>query len=153
LLGLGMLRGGVRLIAECDEAELVRARTRAPGLVDGFRVIRVPEATAAQTIALLEPYGQRIEPKITVTADAARRLVDLLAAFRRDTAFPGKAVSFVNYLATKKLDHVDASRVTIAFGDWSGLPVDLLSPERALDTAAIAEKLRAGVIGQDAACA
>ncbi|HEY4240718.1 MAG TPA: AAA family ATPase [Kofleriaceae bacterium] len=173
LLGLGMLRGNVRLVAECDEAELVRARTRAPGLVDGFRIVRVPEATAAQTIALLEPYGQRTDPKIAVTPDAARRLVDLLAAFRRDTAFPGKALAFVNYLATKKLDHVDrnsaspsgdaarsgyavpfdAPRVTAAFGDWSGLPVDLLSPERALDTAAIAAHLRAGVIGQDAACA
>src|SRR5262249_35498684 len=46
-----------------------------------------------------------------------------------------------------------AAELTAAFAGWSGLPVDLLAPERALDTAAIAGELRRGVIGQDAACA
>src|SRR6185295_6818375 len=35
---------------------------------------------------------------------------------------------------------------------WSGLPVELLAPEHALDTAAIAAQLARGVVGQDAAC-
>src|SRR5205823_3705950 len=82
------------------------------------------------------------------------RLVELLAAFRRDTALPGKALAFVDYLATKKpTQTVDVPALTTAFGAWSGLPVDLLSADTALDTAAIAIELRRGVIGQDHACA
>jgi ATP-dependent Clp protease ATP-binding subunit ClpC len=158
LLAPAIIAGGITAIAECDEAELVRARQRAPALVDALRVIRVDEATPAQAIALLEPYGQRAKPAVALSPDAARRLVELLAAFRRDAALPGKAFAFVDFLASRApKDRDEPPRLTIAevtdaFGVWSGLPVDLLSPERALDTAAIARALRAGVVGQDHAC-
>jgi ATP-dependent Clp protease ATP-binding subunit ClpC len=78
----------------------------------------------------------------------------LLSAFRRDTAFPGKALAFVDYLATRPAlkRELTIEEVTQAFGAWSGLPVDLLAPERSLDTAAIASHLRKGVVGQDHAC-
>jgi len=142
------------VIAECDEVELVRARQRHPALVDALRVVRVVEHTPAQTIALLEPYGQRLTPSVTLSHEAARRLVELLGAFRRDAAFPGKAIAFVDYLATRPArPALSIGELTDAFGAWSGLPVELLAPEQALDTAAIAGKLREGVIGQDAACA
>jgi ATP-dependent Clp protease ATP-binding subunit ClpC len=160
LLAPAVISKELSLIAECDEAELVRARQKAPAFVDALTVIRVPEATGAQTISLLEPYAQRTKPPTALTHDAARRLVELLAAFRRDTAFPGKALSFIDYLSTRaeKLEaraeakQLDVGELTEAFGAWSGLPVDLLAPERALDTAAIAVQLTKGVIGQDHAC-
>jgi ATP-dependent Clp protease ATP-binding subunit ClpC len=163
------------MIAECDEAELVRARQRAPAFIDAFRVIRVDEASPAQTLALAQPYGARQHPPIALSHNAARRLVELLAAFRRDSAFPGKALAFIDYLATKgprtsglgprpdedpladargpKPEPLSLRELVAAFGAWSGLPVDLLSPERALDSAAIAAQLQRGVIGQDHACA
>lgn len=159
LLAPLVIAGRVSLVAECDEAELVRARQRFPALVDALRVIRVPEATPAQTIGLLEPYGQRTQPQIVIAHDAARRLVELLAAFRRDTAFPGKALAFLDYLATRgprpsalASSSLDVGELTDAFAAWSGLPVDLLAADRALDTAAIATALRSGVVGQDHAC-
>ena len=153
LIGSAVIGGQLALVAECDEPELVRARQRFPALVDAMRVVRVPEATAAQTIALLEPYGQRTAPRVALDHDAARRLTELLAAFRRDTAFPGKALAFVDYLATRPARLEWTTReLTDAFSAWSGLPVELLAPEHALDTAAIAAQLARGVIGQDAAC-
>ncbi|MGN6105588.1 MAG: AAA family ATPase, partial [Kofleriaceae bacterium] len=154
LLAPPVIAGELTLIAECDEAELVRARQRFPALVDAMRVVRIAEATPAQTIALLEPYGQRQTPPIALSHDAARRLVELLAAFRRDTAFPGKALAFVDYLATRPAPPAELSirDITAAFGAWSGLPVELLAPEHALDTAAIASALQRGVVGQDQAC-
>jgi ATP-dependent Clp protease ATP-binding subunit ClpC len=116
-------------------------------------VIRVPEAVPAQVVALLEPYGQRLDPQVQIAGDAARRLVELLAAFRRDTAFPGKAIQFVDYCSLQKKTSLTLAELTPVFAAWSGLPVDLLAPERALDTAAIAKQLEKGVIGQDHACA
>ncbi|NVB81428.1 MAG: ATP-dependent Clp protease ATP-binding subunit [Kofleriaceae bacterium] len=152
LLAAAIISGELSMFAECDEAELVRARQKNPALIDAMRVIRVPEATPAQVIALLEPYGARLEPPVSIAADAGRRLVDLLAAFRRDTAFPGKAIQFVDYCSLQKQTQLSLSDLTTTFGAWSGLPVDLLAPERALDTRAIAHELQKGVIGQDAAC-
>jgi ATP-dependent Clp protease ATP-binding subunit ClpC len=154
LLAPGVIAGELTLVAECDEAELVKARQKAPALIDALRVVRMPEATPAQTIALLEPYGQRLSPPVALSHDASRRLVELLAAFRRDTAFPGKALAFMDYLSTRpgKKEPLSLGEVTEAFGAWSGLPVDLLSPERALDTKAIAAALAKGVVGQDHAC-
>ncbi|MEP6863740.1 MAG: ATP-dependent Clp protease ATP-binding subunit, partial [Deltaproteobacteria bacterium] len=91
LLSPAIIGNQLTLFAECDESELVKARQRNPAFVESLRVIRVPEAVPAQVVALLEPYGQRLDPPVVLGADAARRLVELLAAFRRDTAFPGKA--------------------------------------------------------------
>ncbi len=153
LLAPAVIAGTLTMIAECDELELVRARQKAPALIDALRVIRVPESTPALTIALLEPYGQRLEPQVTLSHDGARRLVELLGAFRRDTALPGKALAFVDYLSTRsKRSNLGIAEITDAFAQWSGLPVQLLAPEYALDTAAIADALRKGVIGQDHAC-
>lgn len=153
LLSPAVIANELPLIAECDEAELRAARQRHPALLDAFRVVRVPEATPAQVMALLEPYGQRLDPRVELSHDAARRLIELAGAFRRDTAFPGKALAFVDYCSLNKHAAVELADLTRIFGTWSGLPVDLLSPERALDTAAIARELARGVIGQDAACA
>jgi len=154
ILAPAAMAGQLSLVAECDEAELVRARQRFPSLVEAMRVVRVPDATPAQTIALLEPYGQRQTPPIALSHDGARRLAELLSAFRRDTAFPGKALAFVDYLATRSAmtRELTIEEVTQAFAAWSGLPVDLLAPERSLDTNAIATQLQKGVIGQDHAC-
>jgi len=152
LLSPSVIAGELSIIAECDEVELVRARQRNPALVDTLRIVRVPEALPAQVIALLDPYGARLDPPVTIAADAARRLVELLAAFRRDTAFPGKAIQFVDYCSLQKQTQLSLGNLTQTFGTWSGLPVDLLAAERALDTAAIATQLRKGVVGQDAAC-
>ncbi len=152
LLSPAIIAGELSLLAECDEAELVKARQRNPALLDAMRVVRVPEATPAQVIALLDPYGQRLDPPVKLSHEASRRLVELLAAFRRDTAFPGKAIQFVSYCSLQKQTELSLAELTTTFGTWSGLPVDLLAPERALDTAAIATQLRKGVVGQDAAC-
>jgi ATP-dependent Clp protease ATP-binding subunit ClpC len=153
LLSPAIIGNQLTLFAECDETELVKARQRNPAFVESLRVIRVPEAVPAQVVALLEPYGQRLDPPVVLAADAARRLVELLAAFRRDTAFPGKAIAFVDYCSLHKKTDLSLAELTPAFASWSGLPVDLLAPERALDTAAIAKQLEKGVIGQNHACA
>src|SRR6185369_9176933 len=103
---------------------------KVPALIDAMRIVRIPEATPAQTIALLPPYGQRTTPCVALDHDAARRLIELLAAFRRDTAFPGKALAFLDYLATRPArPELSIGELTSAFATWSGLPVELLAPE------------------------
>jgi ATP-dependent Clp protease ATP-binding subunit ClpC len=152
LLSPAVIAGELPLIAECDEAELRTARQRHPALLDAFRVVRIAEASPAHVIALLEPYGQRLDPPVALSHDAARRLIELAGAFRRDTFFPGKAFAFVDYCSLHKHEDVQLDDLVKIFGRWSGLPLELLAPDTALDTAAIARQLARGVIGQDAAC-
>jgi ATP-dependent Clp protease ATP-binding subunit ClpC len=73
LMAPAILAGELSLFAECDEAELVRARQRNPALLDAMRIVRVPEASAAQVIALLEPLGQRLDPPVARGIAPARR--------------------------------------------------------------------------------
>src|SRR5262249_20385350 len=59
---------------------------------------------------------------------------------------------FVDYCSLQREREVSLGELTRVFGAWSRLPVELLAPERALDTAAIAKELAKGVVGQDHAC-
>ncbi len=90
---------GSSLVAECDEGSCARA-SGSPRSSTRCGSCACPEATPAQAIPLLEPYGQRQAPP-SRSATTARRLVELLAAFRRDTALPGKASRAVDYLALR----------------------------------------------------
>jgi ATP-dependent Clp protease ATP-binding subunit ClpC len=62
------------------------------------------------------------------------------------------ALAFVDYCSRQRRTQLSLAELTSAFGAWSGLPVELLSPDKPLDTAAVATALAAGVIGQDQAC-
>jgi ATP-dependent Clp protease ATP-binding subunit ClpC len=90
LIGPAVIGGQLTIVAECDELELVRARQQYPALVDALRIVRVPEATPAQTIALPEPYGWRQTPAVALShrRRAARRAACRVPARHR---VPGKA--------------------------------------------------------------
>jgi ATP-dependent Clp protease ATP-binding subunit ClpC len=154
LLAPAVIAGEVRLLAECDEAELVRCRQRQPALVDAFQVVRVDELAAAHVLPLLALYQQRKDPGTELHPQAARRLVQLLAAFRRDVRFPGKALGFLDWWHTQPARPTLAMPrdVVAAFSRWSGLPVELIADDHPAGAADIAAELRRGVIGQDAAC-
>jgi ATP-dependent Clp protease ATP-binding subunit ClpC len=167
LLAPGIAAGELRVIAECDENELLRCRQRNAALVDAFRVIRLDEPAAGAVLPLLATYQERKDGSVAFHPEAARRLVRLLGAFRRDVRFPGKAFAFLDWWNAERA----AARVTpapandaaptlllpkdvvAAYARWSGLPVELISDEHPASAADIAGRLRAAVVGQDAACA
>ena len=154
LLAPAVIADEIRIVAECDEAELERCRRRQPGLVDAFHVVRVDELAAAQVVPLIVLYQQRKDPGTELHPTAARRLVQLLGAFRRDVRFPGKAFLFLDWWHAQpsRPALVMAGDVVAAYSRWSGLPVDLIADEHPAGSADIATALGKGVIGQDAAC-
>ena len=94
-----------------------------PALVDALRVVRVPEAAPAQTSRCSSRTASASIRRSRSSHDAARRLVELLAAFRRDTAFPGKALAFVDYLAhaSRRRPALSLAELTAAFARVVGL--------------------------------
>ena len=152
LFAPAVLGGALPMIAECTEAELVEARRRYARFVDAFHVIRIPEARRASMIPLMVTWAQR--RGLDIHPVAIDRLVRHLDAFSRHVRFPGKGFAMLDWIAqqerTGRVDPADASTL---YARHAGLPVELIADERSATVEEVAARLRAGVIGQDAACA
>ncbi|MCE9575880.1 MAG: AAA family ATPase [Deltaproteobacteria bacterium] len=97
LFAPAIIAGELRVIAECDETELVRCRQKYPALVDAFHLVRFEEPAPAHVLGLMSIYQERKDPRVALHPAAARRALRLLAGFRRDVRFPGKAFAFLDW--------------------------------------------------------
>ncbi len=171
-------RGWLRVVGECTEEGLLALERRDRGFAALFRVIRVPEADRARSLAVLG----RVEAALRAAggrpvAPAALEVChDLHARFAPYRAFPGKAVRFLRRVAregrggatspllappawpsaheaggTRSL--VDRGEMTRAFARATGLPEVVLADDLPLDPDAARAFLRERVIGQDGATA
>ncbi|MFO0564784.1 MAG: AAA family ATPase [Polyangiaceae bacterium] len=150
--------GDVRLIAEATPAELAELKVRAPTLLSVFQLVELDPPSPRELVALLAERARRSPRAVRFDAEATRRLLRHLTLFRKDHAFPGKALAFHDWLdrerdtqapATLALTLRDADR---AFCRWSGLPEPIVSDDERTDTESLARRLSEHVIGQEAAC-
>jgi len=143
--------GNVPMIAECTPDELVSARRRASRFVDSFHLIHLEPPRRQTVVPMLATWAER--SGLDLHPAALDRLVRHLDTHSRRTRFPGKGFQLIDWLARQapkgRIDPLDASRW---YADHAGLPVDLIADERSATVDELAAKLRAGVIGQDAAC-
>ena len=151
-LGAPMDVSDLDVLTECTEEELVRARLLAPSFVARFALLRVEEPSAFALSELLAAYAER--KKLTLHPSAIARFVRHATALERSTAFPGKALRLLDWLATQekvgKLYANDASRM---YAKYTGVPATLLADDVSASAAELAAPLKARVIGQDDACA
>jgi ATP-dependent Clp protease ATP-binding subunit ClpC len=128
-------------------------------------LVRIEEPARQATIELLHAYAKK-KGRVDVHPSALKRLVRHATALDRGTAFPGKGVRFLDWLAQEsagKPAGADAEAapartfyprdISEAYSRFSGVPLALLSDDVAADAHALAALLQARVIGQDAACA
>ena len=156
LLAPALAAGEISLIAECDDTELERARQKNAAFVDHFHLVRLDETPAAHVLDIVQLYQQKKRSPLTIHASAYRRAVSHLRVFRRDLCFPGKAIQFFDWLdadvSSQSSGELYPSDMSAAFSRYSGLPVELISDDIPASASAIADRLRARVIGQDHAC-
>ncbi len=162
VLGPALRGGEISLVAECTAAELETAERRASSFVSLFQIVRLPEPAAAAVQAMLLELEERKGTRVALHPAGKKRLVAHLAMFRRDSAFPGKALRFYDFLEQESEGRAkDAEgrprlfyprEVSEAYARHSGLPIELIADEVPASAASIAERLRSRVIGQDAAC-
>ena len=152
LLAPSAAAGRLTLVAECTPAELQQARRESAAFVDLFTQVHVEEPSRAALHRLLLAYasrgGREFHPH------ALRRVAQLLGAYRRDRAFPGKAFAFLDAMVSDDAvpRQVRPADVEKAFARQTGLPLELIGDEHVATVASVAERLREGVVGQDAAC-
>ncbi len=168
--------GELRIIAECTQEELERARRARPSFIKRWTVVRIDEPLPPATIELALAYARK--KSLDVHPSAMKRLVRHLGALERGVAFPGKALRFIDWLAVDGRDAdggtpnvpgrtgaptastspgrsaptVYPRDVSAAYARYSGVPLSLLSDDVAASAEDLASMLQARVIGQDAAC-
>ncbi|MBN9160549.1 MAG: ATP-dependent Clp protease ATP-binding subunit [Myxococcales bacterium] len=155
--------GELRILAECTQEELERARRTRPSFIQRFTIVRVDESPPTAIVALGLAYARR--RSLDLHPSAMKRLVRHLGALERGVAFPGKAVRFIDWLATDArgttLPAAEGSApartffprdVSAAYARYSGVPLTLLSDDISASAQDLAALLKARVIGQDAAC-
>ncbi len=148
--------GDVALIAEATPEELVAARRLNARFVGLFERWDLHEPGRGALLPALAVHAERVfrGTRKTLPPKGARRLLQLLGTYRRDQSFPGKAFRFLDAEAKRSAgpQTLDAAGVEEAFARWSGLPLELVSDRHVAGREVVAERLRARVIGQDAAC-
>lgn len=152
------------VITEATDETWAIARSLAPGFVDKFRRIQVPELNDRDTLGVVSELIREIEPyqSIRYTADGVETILHLTRRFFRNEAYPGKAVRLV-----KQCQH-DAMRLIIE-GDFddevlidpdtvarvvhrqTGLPPTILRPGHGRSARQIRAEFEARVFGQPAA--
>ncbi len=150
------MSGEISLIAECTEAEFERCQRRFPEALRPFHVLRLEPPTASRMPELMLRYQAVRRSRVSIHPVGLRQLVGHLETFQRDSAFPGKAFRFIDWLDQqgepgrgRTLYPRDASE---AYARYTGLPLQLISDDIPAERSALAAQLQAGVIGQERAC-
>ncbi|MFO0551970.1 MAG: AAA family ATPase [Polyangiaceae bacterium] len=156
MLEPAILAGELSIIVEATPFELERAERVAPGLVAKLVRVHVAEPTTSATMELARTHAAR-RGLPELTPRALKTLVHLSATFTRATAFPGKALRFVDWLATGSGGALGGApllprEIEVAFSKYSGIPVEVLSDEHAMTVDDVTARLGEKVVGQPEAC-
>ncbi len=130
------------VVAEATEETWILARSAAPGFVDKFRRIQVPELSYRETLAVISSLIRHVEAvheSLRFTADGVETLLHLAERFFRNEAFPGKAVRLIkraehealralNEQQDAKLLAIDSERMALVVQRQTGLPNTILRP-------------------------
>lgn len=154
LLQPAMARGSISIVAECTPRELLAARRANASFVDLFEIVEVPESKGADVLEWVRAYAARGEGRKTISAQAAKSAMRLLATYRRDARFPGKAFRFFDALRldAKVPESPSVADIEESFSRQTGIPIELISDRHTSGFSEVRAKLERGVIGQPVAC-
>jgi ATP-dependent Clp protease ATP-binding subunit ClpC len=124
-------QGRFSMIAEATEATFEVARMEAPGFVERFRRIQVPELDHERTLSIITDLVRALEAqqRVRFTPDAVEAILRLSGRYLRQEAFPGKAVRLVRQCFTAAVRQLTESLETDASNDTSrgaGLDIDVV---------------------------
>lgn len=151
------------IITEATEETFDVARLYAPGFVESFRRIQVPELSYRETLSIVSDLIRHLEGEheVRFTPDAVETILLLTRRFMRQEAFPGKATRLVKqcqYHAMRSTRQpsvdpeagatIDAQTVATVVHRQTGLPMSILRPGTGRSPAAIARAFEQRVFGQ-----
>ena len=164
LLEPGIADDAISVIAECTAEEHERLQASHSSLLACFQVVRLSAPSPEEMNALVAEHQNRVGSTHRLSPESIRRLVRHLSLFRKSSAFPGKALMFLDWLTklappepasnrgTRPVRHVNPRDVDHLFFKFSGLSERLISDSERASAASIADVLERNVVGQRLAC-
>jgi len=163
LFETALSEGSVNLIAECTVEEHERLQASHASLLSNFQIVRLVPPSIEEVCALVDEHQQRTPTRFEFSSESIRRLVRHLSLFRKSSAFPGKALMFLDWLtkaeaplsqgvgsaAHKRLTPREVDQL---FSKYSGLAEQLISDSEQASASSIADTLKRHVVGQALAC-
>lgn len=149
-------RRDVRVIAETTPEALRMLQELDRSFVDLFKVLPIKEPTENENLLTLIGYRRALEQqrRCHFHPEVLPTVIDLTRRYMSDAAFPGKAATLLQTLATKhKESDIARDDVLSEFSDRSGLNVRFLDDRVALSHEEVVEALRREIVGQPAAVA
>jgi ATP-dependent Clp protease ATP-binding subunit ClpC len=154
----------VCLIAEATDETFSLARQLAPGFVEKFRRVQVPELDHRHTLGVLTAWVREAEARqaaVRFTPDGIETILALTRRFARQEAFPGKAIRLARQCevaaARQAVDldeaggvklAVNASFVNDTFRKQTGLPRAVLEPAAGHTPEELRASFEARIFGQ-----
>lgn len=151
------------IVTEATEETWTLARSIAPGFVDHFRRIQVPELGYKETLGVLSEFIRDIEAhhQVRYTADAMESVLHLSRRFFQNDAYPGKAVRLIKQCQYEALRYVnefdweyqtevrvDTDLVARVVQRQTGLPLTILEPGKGRAPDEIRRQFESRVFGQ-----
>jgi ATP-dependent Clp protease ATP-binding subunit ClpA len=144
-------RREVRVVAEITPEGLRVLREQDRGFADLFHLLPLSEPDESATLRILIAVQRQLESqqRCRFALDVLPTVLDLQHRYGRDTAFPGKAASFLRRLAVKfRGQDVTRDAALGEFHQQSGLALDFLKREVRLELSTVLEALAKLVMGQ-----
>ncbi len=153
-------QGRFAIITEATEQTWELARTLAPGFVDKFRRVQLPELAYTDTLSVLTEQVRDLERQqpVRFTPDGVETMLHLARRFFRQEAFPGKAVRLakqcynealrrINTLMVREI-RIDAELVAEVVHRQTGLPTTILHQGHGRSAKAIRTAFEGRIYGQ-----
>jgi ATP-dependent Clp protease ATP-binding subunit ClpA len=147
-------RRDVRVVGETTPEALRVLQELDRSFVDLFKVVPVREPTESENLLTLIGYRRLLEQQrnCLFQPEVLPAVIDLTRRYMSDAAFPGKAATLLQTLATKhKESEIARENVLAEFSDRSGLNVSFLDDRVQLKHEDVVEALNREIIGQPAA--
>lgn len=156
------------IIGSTNEIEYAQRMANVSAIAENSTIIRVPEPTVEETIAMLRiikphiesDYGLEIDDKaITVAVNLAKRYLSSTPLPRSAEHLLHRAAALVNMSGQTHLafrpelnaDRLDAEDVTLTASQMTGIPVNKLGEDERVRYASMVEHIQERIVGQDEA--
>lgn len=144
----------VRVLGEITPEAWRKLRERDRRFADLFDVVHLPPASDEETVAIIVSVQRELESRnrCEFHPQGLPLILRLLKQYSADTAFPGKAVRFMNQLALRNSGKsIGVSEVLEHFSSQTGMDMDILDMRIRLARKDVESRMKSMIAGQEKA--
>ena len=149
-----MEKRDVRVLGEITPEAWRKMRERDRRFADLFDVVHLPPATDRETVSIIVDVQRELENRnqCQFEPEGLPLVIRLLKQYANETAFPGKAIRFMDQLALKNSGKsIGQAQVLDHFSSQTGMDPQILDMRVPLKRSIVEERLQSMIAGQEKA--